>query len=77
MDIINWCAENYDEMIVIALAICGLAAHITALTPTPKDDAVVSKILKVLDLFGGNYGRAKNGKAAEPKDAKTPDKPAE
>lgn len=65
MDIINWCMDNYDEVIVIALAVCGVAAHVTALTPNPKDDAIVAKILKVLDFFGGNYGRAKNVKPTD------------
>ncbi len=62
MDIINWVSEHWDEILVIGFAVCGLAAHITAFTPTPKDDAVVAGIYKVVSALGGNYKNAKNVK---------------
>jgi hypothetical protein len=39
----------------------GMAASaITALTPTPTDDAVISKIYKVVEVLGGVVGKAKD-----------------
>ncbi len=36
------------------------AAAMAALTPSPKDDSWVAKIRKVIDIFGWNWGFAKN-----------------
>jgi hypothetical protein len=38
------------------------AAAVAALTPSPKDDSWVAKIRKVIDIFGWNWGFAKNDK---------------
>jgi hypothetical protein len=38
------------------------AAAVAALTPSPKDDSWVAKIRKVIDIFGWNWGFAKNVK---------------
>ena len=38
------------------------AAAIAALTPSPKDDSMVSKLRKVIDFLGLNWGFAKNDK---------------
>jgi hypothetical protein len=37
----------------------ALASAICAVTPTPKDDAVIGKIYKVLEMFALNVGKAK------------------
>tara|TARA_Y100000114_G_scaffold122980_1_gene118431 strand:- start:1146 stop:1337 length:192 start_codon:yes stop_codon:yes gene_type:complete len=47
-------------------AITGLvtaATAITALTPTKSDDAVLSKVLWVLNLLAGNVGKNRNADA--------------
>ena len=36
------------------------ATAITALTPTRKDDAVIGKVLWVLNIIAGNIGKNKN-----------------
>ena len=36
------------------------AAAMAALTPTPKDGSRVTMIRKVIDIFGWNWGFAKN-----------------
>jgi hypothetical protein len=41
-------------------SIIGTAATLAALTPTPKDDNVVSWIKKILDFIGMNILHAKN-----------------
>jgi len=40
--------------------IVAAASAVTALTPTPRDDRVVGKIYRVLDLLALNIGRAKD-----------------
>jgi hypothetical protein len=40
------------------------AAAMAALTPSPKDDSWIAKIRKVIDIFGGNWGFAKNDRTS-------------
>lgn len=52
MNIINWIATNWVE---IAAAISGIvvsARIIVKLTPTPKDDSVLDKIVTLLSHIG-------------------------
>lgn len=47
-------------------AVTGLvtaATAITALTPSKSDDAVLDKVLKVLNFLAGNFGKNKNADA--------------
>ena len=46
----NWIMENYQVVLTIALSTLGVAAMICKLTPSPKDDAIVAKILKWLNM---------------------------
>ena len=59
--------EQAPVYIGVALQIIGAAAAVAALTPTPKDDKIISQILgivkKVADILGMNVGNAKNDKA--------------
>lgn len=43
--------NHWDEILEIIGAALGLASMITALTPTPKDDAVVHKILDFFSVL--------------------------
>ena len=43
----------------IATAAIALASAITAVTPTPKDDAWIGKLYKFVDLLALNIGKAK------------------
>jgi hypothetical protein len=47
------------EYLEIATMLVALASAICAVTPTPKDDAVIGKIYKVLEMFALNVGKAK------------------
>ena len=42
----SWLVENWKELLEAVLAVVGAASVIVKLTPTPKDDAVVAKIMK-------------------------------
>lgn len=46
----------------VASKVVAGAAVIAAITPTPKDDNVLSKIRKVLDFLAFNFGFSRNGK---------------
>ena len=50
---------NVNNYIEAALAVHAAASVITALTPTPKDDALVVKAYRVIELFALVVGRAK------------------
>lgn len=43
-----------------ATAIISAASIIAAVTPTPKDDNIIAKIYRLLDLAALNIGRAKD-----------------
>ena len=47
------------DLFNIATAAVTLASAITAVTPTPKDDAMVAKAYKVLEYFALVIGKAK------------------
>ena len=47
------------DLFNVATAAVTLASAITALTPTPQDDALVAKAYKMLEYFALVCGRAK------------------
>jgi hypothetical protein len=51
--------EKLNQYIEVALAIHAAASVIVALTPTPADDKVVSKIYKLIEFLALAVGRAK------------------
>jgi hypothetical protein len=59
-DMIETIATHIPELLQICTLVVTLAAAITALTPTPKDDGIVRKIRKVVDFLALNFGNAKN-----------------
>lgn len=42
-----------------ALAVHAAASAVTAMTPTPKDDSVVRKVYKIIELLALVVGKAK------------------
>lgn len=46
---IRWAIENWATCLVIVGGLLSVASTITALTETPKDDAVVSRIKAIFD----------------------------
>jgi hypothetical protein len=51
--------ENWEAILGILTAAVALASAVAAITPTPKDDGVVKKLYKILDLLALNVGKAK------------------
>jgi hypothetical protein len=47
------------EYLNLATTLVAFCSAICAVTPTPKDDAIIGKIYKVLEMFALNVGKAK------------------
>jgi len=47
----DWIAENYQEILALIGALLAVATIVCRLTPTPKDDALVAKILSWLNML--------------------------
>lgn len=56
-------ADAVPDWMVILTSLISLAGVITAVTPTPKDNAVLAVVRKVLDIAAFNFGGAKNASA--------------
>ena len=54
---ISWIVANYNTIITALLAIIGGFSIIAKLTPTPKDDAIIAKIVAALDFVALNKKR--------------------
>lgn len=50
-EVINWIKEHYQDILAIIGGIVSVATIIVKLTPTQKDDAVLAKIVALLDYF--------------------------
>ncbi len=50
-EIINFFQNHYDELLAILGGIVSIATIIVKLTPTTKDDDVLTKIVNFLDKF--------------------------
>ena len=48
----NWITENWQNVVGIAGAVVMLARLIVKVTPTPKDDTALAKIISVLKSLG-------------------------
>lgn len=56
----EWITTHWDDIVTAILAVHAAAAAIAALTPTPKDDNVVRKLRKFIDVLGFNVRHARN-----------------
>lgn len=48
---LEWITAHYQDVLAIIGGVVSVATVIVKLTPTQKDDAVLAKIIKVLDYF--------------------------
>jgi hypothetical protein len=51
--------HNLNDYLEAALAIHAACSAITALTPTPKDDQLVRKLYRIIEIGALVIGRAK------------------
>jgi len=50
MEVLNWILDNYEALVVGAIAILGGMSLLAKLTPSPNDDKWIAKILEFLKL---------------------------
>jgi len=56
----EWISENWENVIGIVTSVVGAFAIISTMTPNPKDDKIVSQLLKFINFLGANFGKSKN-----------------
>ena len=56
----EWLMANKDAIISIVTGIVTVAAAIAALTKGTRDDTIVGKARRLVDLLALNFGGAKN-----------------
>ena len=49
----NFITENWEAFLAVLAALHGLAIAIVNLTPTPKDDEILAKIYRVVEILAG------------------------
>jgi len=54
--VIEFIQNHYQE----ALAAIGFFALVSTLTPNTTDNKIVDVMLKAINIFGANFGKAKN-----------------
>jgi len=53
LDFMTFLAAHSGEILGILAALHGLAVAVVNLTPTPKDDAIVAKAYRVIEVLAG------------------------
>jgi hypothetical protein len=56
----SWILANPETAMLILTGAVSVASAVAAATPTPRDDSIMAKIYKVVDLFALNVGKAKD-----------------
>ena len=52
--------ENWEGIVAVLTGLIATASAVAALTPTPKDDGIVKKLYKLVDLLALTVGKAKD-----------------
>jgi hypothetical protein len=60
----QYIAQNWETIVALIVAIHGVALLVVNLTPTPKDDEILAKGYRVLELVAGLF----SAKAKQPFD---------
>tara|TARA_R110000751_G_scaffold278253_1_gene379978 strand:+ start:73 stop:249 length:177 start_codon:yes stop_codon:yes gene_type:complete len=56
----SYLQENWEGVLLVLSGAIALASAVAALTETPKDDNIVKKLYKIVDLLAINVGKAKD-----------------
>lgn len=70
-EIIAFIAGNTDAIVGILVAAHALALAIVNVTPTPKDDAFVTKAYKVVEVIAGIFGETVKERPGERNEKET------
>ena len=52
--------NNVDNFLSIATQIIGVFAVIASMTPSEADNQILDKAARLINVFGFNFGKAKN-----------------
>lgn len=59
----NWITEHWDDVLTVYGGIVAICTVIVKITPTTKDNTILDKIVKIVDLFSTAYPKgSENGK---------------
>lgn len=60
MEYIDWVAANWEAIATAIMAIIGACAALAKLSPTPRDDEVIGRVMEVVNIIGMNFGNTAN-----------------
>lgn len=55
---IEWITQHWDDVLAVYGGLVALSTAIVKITPSTKDDAIVSKIINILDMFSTAFKKA-------------------
>lgn len=61
----DFIVNNWETIVSAITSVIAAAAAVAAVTPSKTDDAVVQKVLDVVNVIGLNVGKAKNADAED------------
>lgn len=63
----NWIIANWENILAVYGGVVALCTTIVKITPSVKDDAVLAKVLKVIDFFSTAFLKSDAEKLAKDK----------
>lgn len=58
MSAYTWILANWENVLAVYGGVVAVCTTIVKFTPNTKDDAIVSKVIKVLDFFSTAFTKA-------------------
>ena len=65
METILWLKANWDSVFAIYGGVVAICTTLVKITPSVKDDAILAKVLKVLDFFSTAFLKSDAEKLAK------------
>lgn len=65
MAVYTWILANWDNVLAIYGGVVAVCTTIVKITPSVKDDAILAKVLKVLDFFSTAFLKSDAEKLAK------------
>ena len=65
METILWLKANWDSVLAIYGGVVAVCTTIVKITPSVKDDVILTKVLKVLDFFSTAFLKSDAEKMAK------------
>ena len=65
METILWLKANWDSVLAIYGCVVAICTTLVKITPSVKDDAILAKVLKVLDFFSTAFLKSDAEKMAK------------